>query len=303
MEEPSRSLSFLHRHRSALVWERWIKESKCVRRLDHASPFSLLLFCNLLMQLLHFRPMQFGTKVVLRMVPVVEPERIVDLFVGAYAPGNRFVRVPAVMQEVPVQVRKTMPNVVEGQEVQDEFPIQDPHQHKETEESGDFGHPPIRVAPALPFDFLKDRFGIVAHIAEKDVTPDVLCLAIVTVPVDRQPIHRLPFFIGSVAVPHVVPMMDILIKCLRESERDGFHDGKHPIQRTPTEIGVVNKVVRNPVDVPGNANGVEESQANQHPPWSNRKEREQGQNVSKVQHSAQDRQCIPFRIGQYLHTP
>jgi len=61
------------------------------------------------MQLLHFRPVQFGTEMVFRVIPVVEPERIIDLFVRAHTPGNRFIRIPAEMQEVPVQIGETMP--------------------------------------------------------------------------------------------------------------------------------------------------------------------------------------------------
>ena len=57
------------------------------------------------MQLLHFRPMQFRTEMVLRVVPVIEPERVVDLLVRAHTPGDRLIRVPAVMQEVAVQIR------------------------------------------------------------------------------------------------------------------------------------------------------------------------------------------------------
>jgi len=56
------------------------------------------------MQLLHFRPVQFWTEMMLSVVPVVEPERIVDLFVGAYTPGNRPIRVSTEMQVIAVQV-------------------------------------------------------------------------------------------------------------------------------------------------------------------------------------------------------
>lgn len=74
-------LCLLRWQRSALFRKRRIKKSKGVWRLNYSSPFPALLFCNLFMQLLHFRPMQFGTKMVLRVVPVVKPEQIIDLFV------------------------------------------------------------------------------------------------------------------------------------------------------------------------------------------------------------------------------
>jgi hypothetical protein len=45
-----------------------------MRRLDDACPFASLLLCNLFMELLHFRPVHFGTEMVLGMVTVVKPE-------------------------------------------------------------------------------------------------------------------------------------------------------------------------------------------------------------------------------------
>jgi len=195
-----------------------------------------------------------------------------------------------------------MPDVIERQEVQDKFPVQDAHENKETDECGNFENAPIRIRSAFPFDFPKDRFGIVSQIAEKDVAPDVLGFAIVPMAVNRQPINRVPFLIGLVTVPHVMSMMHVLIECLGEPERDRFQNGEHPIQRAPTEIRVVNEVVRDPVDVPGDADGVDDSHAKQDPPWSNRKERKQGQNVGKVQNPTKDRNRIQFRVGQNLHT-
>ena len=121
-------------------------------------------------------------------------------------------------------------------------------------------------------------------------------------PVNRQPIDGLPLFVGPVAVPHVMPMMHVFVECLGESKRDRFHHGKHSIHRTPTEIWVVDEVVRDPVNVPGDTNRVDDSHAHQHPPRRNRKERKKRQNVSKMQHPAQRRQGIPFRVGENLHT-
>ena len=51
------------------------------------------------------------------------------------------------------------------------------------------------------------------------------------------------FFIGLVTVPHVMPMMHVLIERLGKTERHGLHHCKHPIERTPVEIRVVDEVV------------------------------------------------------------
>ena len=85
-----------------------------MRRLDDSRPFPSLLFRNLSMQLLHFRPVQFGTEMVFRVVTVVEPERIVNLLVRTHAPGDWFIRIPTKMQVISIQVREAMPEVVEG---------------------------------------------------------------------------------------------------------------------------------------------------------------------------------------------
>jgi hypothetical protein len=98
-----------------------------------------------------------------------------------------------------------------------------------------------------------------------------------------------------------MPMMNVFVECLGESKRGRFHQAKHSIHRTPAEIRVVNEVVRDPVNVPGNTNRVDDSHAHQHPPRCYRKERKKRQNVSKMQHPAQRRQRIPFRVGQNLH--
>ena len=175
-----------------------------------------------------------------------------------------------------------MSDVIKRQKEQDKFPVQDAHENEETEEGGNFENAPVSVRAALSFDFSKDCFGIIAQIAEKDVAPDVLCLPIVAMAVNRQPIDRLSFFVWAVAVAHVMPMMDILVEGLRESKRHRFEHGEYSIQRTPTEIRVVDEVMRDPVDVPGDANRVDDSQARQYPPWRHRKEREQGQHESKM---------------------
>ena len=113
---PSGPLNLLRRERSTLVRKRRIKERKGVRRLDNSSPFPSLLFCNLLMQLFHFRPVQFRTEMMLGVVPVVEPERVINFLVRTHTPGDRLIWISAIVQEVPVQIRETMPNIIEWQE-------------------------------------------------------------------------------------------------------------------------------------------------------------------------------------------
>ena len=57
----------------------------------------------------------------------------------------------------------------------------------------------------------------------------------------------------------------------------------------PGEVGIVYEVVRDPVDVPGNADRINDPHQAQHPPGSNRKEGKQRQDVRKMQKPAEDR--------------
>ena len=137
------------------------------------------------MELLHLRPVQLGPEMMLGVVPIVKPEQIIDFLVRTHAPGNRFVRISPVMQKIAVQIRKTMPQVIERQKEKDEFPIQNAQENKETEKRNDLEYAPIRVRRILSFDLRENRFWVVAHIAEKNVAPDILRFAIMAVPVNR----------------------------------------------------------------------------------------------------------------------
>ena len=265
-----------------------------MRRLDDSSSFPSLLFRDLPMELFHLRPMQLRTEMVLGVVPVVKPEQIVDLFVRTHTPGNGFVRVPAEMQIVAVQVGKTVPKIIKRQEKQDEFPIQNAQENEETDKRHDLEDTPIRVRPVLSFDFRKNSLGVVAHVTEKDVAPDVFRFAIVSMSVNRQPVYGIAIIIRPVAVPHVMPVMHVFVECLGEPERERLHQTEYSIQGAPFEIGVVQEIVRDPIDVPGDADRVDDPHAHQRPPGNHGEKHEKGQNVREVQKSAKGRHSIPL---------
>ena len=50
-----------------------------------------------------------------------------------------------------------MTEVIKRKKKQDEFPVQDPHENKETDERGNFEHAPVSIRAALAFDFSEDR--------------------------------------------------------------------------------------------------------------------------------------------------
>ena len=89
-----------------------------MRVLDRAHPFLPLKALDATAEFFHFSPVNFWTEMVLGVITVVEKQPVINLSVAAHAPGNRFVRVRAVMPVVTVQITKTMAKVPERQEIQ-----------------------------------------------------------------------------------------------------------------------------------------------------------------------------------------
>ena len=59
--------------------------------------------------------------------------------------------------------------------------------------------------------------------------------------------------IGPIGVSLVVLHVNALVENLAEPNGDRFHDAEQAIQQRRAEIRIVNEVVGNAVDVPGNA--------------------------------------------------
>ena len=108
----------------------------------------------------------------------------------------------------------------------------------------------------------------------------MLGLAVVPVFVNRNPIDRLAVFVRAVGISLVMLHMDAFIENLTEADGDRFQNAEQAIKQRRTEIGIVNEVVGNAVDVPGNANRVDESK-DEHEP--KRDSREQ------IEHSKKER--------------
>ncbi len=124
-----------------------------------------------------------------------------------------------------------MAEVIERQEEKHELPVQKKTEREEAEECPDLEHAPDRVAAILAGDLAIDHLGIVPKITEKDVAPDVFGLALVPVPVDRQPVDRLARFVGPVAVAHVVPLVNVFVECLGETHGEGLDQAEDTIQQ------------------------------------------------------------------------
>src|SRR5689334_24112754 len=114
-----------------------IEKSECMRRLNDARAGGPLFAHELPLKLLHLRPMHARAIMVLGMVAVVEPEPVVELVIGAHAPGERDVRLASIMQVVAVEVREAVAEIPEGKEENDEPPVEDSGGDIEREERDD----------------------------------------------------------------------------------------------------------------------------------------------------------------------
>jgi hypothetical protein len=184
--------------------------------------------------------------------------------------------------------------IVKGQKDDDEPPVQDAEQNEKTDKRPNFHNAPKGIFGTLSLDFSVDRLGVVAQITEKNVTPNVFRFVIMTMAIDRQPIDGVSMFVAPVAVSHVMAMMNVLVKSLGKAEAKRLYNPKNTIERSPREIGVVQEIMRDPIDIPGDAYRVDDPHADDYPPRSNGKNREKGQHIGKVQKAAQRRHNVPF---------
>src|SRR5439155_24050942 len=86
-------------------WKMRIQKPECVRHLDHAHPSLALLLNDLITQRLHSRPMHLWPEMMFGMEAIVEPGPVIELAIGAQAPGNRLVGIASVMPIVAVKIR------------------------------------------------------------------------------------------------------------------------------------------------------------------------------------------------------
>ncbi len=75
------------------------------------------------MKLLHLGPMQLGPEMVLGVVTVVKPKLVVPFVIRTDAPGDRFVRISTIVQEITIQISAAMSQIIKGKEVQPKLPV------------------------------------------------------------------------------------------------------------------------------------------------------------------------------------
>ncbi len=234
-------------------------------RLDNPNASLFLLFHNLLMQLMHFGPMHLRLVMMFRMVAVVEPDQIVNLVVTAHAPSHRLVRVSTKMAVITVQVREAMTEIIEWQIEKHKLPVQEKADDDQNHPGSDFEDSPVCVEGITLFDFSKDRFGVIAEIAQENVRPDILRFVIVAMLVDGNWIDRLSFSIWEITVTLMVLEMNQVIELLGIAHRYRQQPAEKSVGRFPLKVRIMNEIVSDPVDIPGDADGVNKTE-NQHDP-------------------------------------
>ena len=92
--------------------------------------------------------------------------------------------------------------------------------------------------------------------------------------------------------------VDAFIEDLAEADRDRLQDAEQSIQDRRTEIGIVNEVVGDAVDVPGDADGVDQTKNDHDPERRPREKVKHPKEVKAMQEAGRDWDRIPARLGK-----
>ena len=111
--------------------------------------------------------------------------------------------------------------------------------------------------------------------------------------INRNPIDRLALFVRAVGVSLVMLHVNAFVENLAETDRDRFQDAEQTVEQRRTEIRIVNEVVGNAVDVPGNADRIDEAE-DEHDPKRNPRKRK---NIPKNKRSG----ARPAATGMVSH--
>ena len=94
--------------------------------------------------------------------------------------------------------------------------------------------------------------------------------------------------------------VNAVVKHLAKPDADRFENAEEPVQDGRPKIGVVNEVVRDAVDVPGNADRIDESENQHHPERRVREQEEHPKEVSEMEQFRRDRDNVPARERKNL---
>src|SRR5260370_34842924 len=108
-----------------------------MRALDRAHAFLFLQLGDALAEAFHFRPMPFWTEMMFGVIAVVEKKPVINLAIAAHPPGDRFVRIRAVVAILAVQITEAVSEVEKRQEIKNNVtPVEQKHDQKDGPEHG-----------------------------------------------------------------------------------------------------------------------------------------------------------------------
>src|SRR5438094_7282425 len=192
----SLAVARLHRSRARVRWQIRIEETECMRELNHAHAGGSLFLQNLIAQRLHAGPMDLRPEVMFRVITVIKPGPVVELIVAAYAPGERLVRITAIVPIEPIQIGQAVPEIIKRKKETNVTPVEKAKNHEGGKKKREFQDTPESLTRILAFQFLEDRFGVLAEETEESIFEGMLRGSIVAMFVNRDPVHRPSISIG-----------------------------------------------------------------------------------------------------------
>src|SRR4030095_1229131 len=137
-----------------------IEKTERVRPLDNMHSSLALLLDNLIAERLHSSPMHLRPEMMFGMVSIVEPRPVIELAVGAHAPGNRFFGIAPVMPIVAVQIREAVAKIPKRKKETDVMPVQYTEDHKSRDEAHQLEYSPEGFARMFTFQLLENSLGV-----------------------------------------------------------------------------------------------------------------------------------------------
>src|SRR5207248_145762 len=157
--------------------------------------------------------MDFRPKMMLGVVAIVEENPVVKLPIATHSPGDRLVRVGAIMAIVSVQVAEAMAEIEERKEEKHVTPVNETdrfrwnnkrHGKEHSDKSCQLDRAPVHIGISPFGQFALNGCWIIAEKAEKHIAPGIFGFSIMTMLVDGNPIHGFAVFIGAIGVSLVM---------------------------------------------------------------------------------------------------
>ena len=276
-----------------------VEKAEHMRALDRADAFLFLQIGDALPELFHFRPVHFGPEMMLGVIAVVEEEPVVDFAVAAHSPGDRLVRVRAVMAVITVQVTEAVAKIPKRQKIEDHVaPVKQKHHEKRRGERGQFEIAPEEIAIIPLAQLPANRPNVATKQTQKHIAPRIFRFAIVSMSVNRKPIDSLAVLVLTIRVALVMLHVGGVVVCLGKTGRDRLRNSKEPIEQFRAEERVVNEVVPYAVDVGIDHQRVNESKDQHYPERRVRVKEEESQEISEMKQARRSWDRVPARVRE-----